>query len=241
LLHAALRKVLGPHVMQAGSLVAPDHLRFDFSHGRIVDDHEMEQIEELVNEHAQSNIAVSPLDMDLDKALRMGALALFGEKYGHRVRVIKIGDFSTELCGGTHLDQTGELGLFKITMEGAVAAGVRRVDAVAGTAALKVIERQKRTLREAAEILKIGPADVPERLRKLLDEQRALEKQLKDLEVRLARFRADELVGAARQINGVAVVAGRVDGLNPDALRAVVDRLRAPGLRRRLYRQRHGR
>ncbi len=226
LLHAALRKVLGGHVAQAGSLVAPDHLRFDFSHGGQVKDREIEQIEELVNEQVQANVAVARLEMDLDEALRMGAMALFGEKYGQRVRVVKIGDFSVELCGGTHLDQTGQIGLLKIAAEGAVASGVRRVEAVAGPAALASIARQERVLREAAEILKIAPSEVPQRLRKLVDEQRQLEKQLGELEARLARSRADDLVAGARQVNGVAVIAGRIDGLDGDGLRAVVDRLR---------------
>src|SRR5213078_3964193 len=215
LLHAALRRVLGTHVAQAGSVVAPDHLRFDFSHGAQVKDREIEQIEELVNEQVQANVRVARMEMDLDAALRTGALALFGEKYGDRVSVVKIGDFSTELCGGTHLDQTGELGLVKVTTEGAVASGVRRIEAVAGSAAL-----------EAAEILKIAPLEVPKRLAKLLEEQRLLEKQLAELEARLARSRAEDLIAAARQINGVAVVAGRIDGLDADGLRSVADTLR---------------
>jgi alanyl-tRNA synthetase len=226
LLHAALRKVLGTHVTQAGSLVAPDHLRFDFSHGAAIKDHEAEQIEELVNEQVQANVPVDRQEMSLDEALRQGALALFGEKYGNRVRVIRIGDFSTELCGGTHLDQTGQIGLFKIATEGAVAAGVRRVEAVAGPAALAAVARQERVLREAADILKISPGEVPQRLRQLLESQRALEKQLAELEAKAARSRADDLVAAARQVNGVAVLAGRIDGLDADGLRAVVDRLR---------------
>jgi alanyl-tRNA synthetase len=226
LLHAALRRVLGTHVAQAGSLVAPDHLRFDFSHGTSLKDREVEQVEGLVNEHVQANHAVARMEMDLDEALRMGALALFGEKYGQRVRVIKIADFSTELCGGTHLDQTGELGLFKIAAEGAVAAGVRRIEAVGGPVALETIARKEAALREAAELLRIAPLDVPQRLRKLLDEQRHLEKQLQELEGRLARARAEELVSAARQVNGVAVIAARLDGLDPDGLRSVADTLR---------------
>jgi alanyl-tRNA synthetase len=213
-------------VTQAGSLVAPDHLRFDFSHGAAVKDRELEQIEELVNEQVQANVAVKGLEMDLDEALRLGALALFGEKYRHRVRVIRIGDFSTELCGGTHLDQTGQLGLFKIAAEGAVAAGVRRLEALAGPAALAAVARQERALREAAELLRIAPGEVPQRLRQLLEGQRALERQLAELEARLARSRADDLVASARQINGVAVIAARLDGLDGEGLRAVVDRLR---------------
>src|SRR3989441_6172393 len=226
LLHAALRRILGTHVTQAGSLVAPDHLRFDFSHGGQVKDREIEQIEELVNEQVQANVQVARMETDLDEALRMGALALFGEKYGDRVRVIKIGDFSTELCGGTHLDQTGELGLVKVTTEGAVASGVRRIEAVAGSAALEAVARKEAALREAAEILKIAPLEVPKRLAKLLEEQRLLEKQLAAFEVKVARSRAEELVRAARQVNGVAVVTGRIDGLDADGLRAVADTLR---------------
>jgi alanyl-tRNA synthetase len=213
-------------VTQAGSLVAPDRLRFDFTHGKPVKDQDLERVEDLVNEAVRDNIPVDPFWTELDAALRLGAMALFGEKYGERVRVIRIGDFSTELCGGTHLDHTGELGLFKIATEGAVASGVRRVEAVAGPAALATVARQERTLREAAEILRIAPAELPQRLRKLLDEQRALGKQLEELETRLARSRADDLVASARQINGVAVVAGRLDGLDAEGLRAVVDRVR---------------
>jgi len=226
LLHAALRKVLGTHVRQAGSLVAPDHLRFDFSHTASLKDREIEQVEELVNEQVQANLAVNRLEMPLDEALRLGALALFGEKYGDRVRVIKIGEFSTELCGGTHLDQTGQLGLVKITTEGAVAAGVRRIEAVTGPQAIEHIARTEAALREAAEALKISPLDVPRRLQKLLEEQHALEKRLAELEARLARSRAQELVASARQVNGVAVIASRVDGLDQEGLREVADTLR---------------
>ena len=226
LLHAALRKVLGTHVSQAGSLVAPDHLRFDFSHGSQVNDREIARIEDLVNEQVQADTPVMPSEMNLDEALKTGAMALFGEKYGDRVRVIKIGDFSTELCGGTHLGRTGEIGLLKVTTEGAVASGVRRVEAVTGPAALASVARSETALRQAADLLKIGPLEVPARLQKLLDEQRALEKQLAALESRLARSRAEDLVKAARQINGVAVIAGRIDGLDADGLRSVADTLR---------------
>ena len=226
LLHAALRRVLGPHVTQAGSLVAPDHLRFDFSHGAAVRDREVDAIESLVNEQVQADTAVVRMEMDRDEALKMGAMALFGEKYGDRVRVIRIGEFSVELCGGTHLERTGEIGLLKVSTEGAVASGVRRIEAVAGPAALESVARKEAALREAAELLKIGPLEVPKRLQKLLEEQRALEKQLAELAAGQARARAEALVVSARQIDGVAVVAGRVDGLDPDGLRAVADTLR---------------
>jgi alanyl-tRNA synthetase len=226
LLHAALRKVLGTHVSQAGSLVAPDHLRFDFSHGGAVKDREIEQIEELVNEQVQANTPVTHREMDLKEALAAGAMALFGEKYGDRVRVVKIGEFSTELCGGTHLDATGQIGFFKVAEEGAVASGVRRIEAVTGTAAVEAVARRERVLREIADILKIGAEETPQRLRKLLDEQKALERQLAEMETKLARGKADDLAASARQVNGVAVVAGRIDGLDADGLRAVADTLR---------------
>ena len=226
LLHAALRKVLGTHVTQAGSLVAPDHLRFDVTHPSQIRDRELEQVEEMVNEKVRDNLRVDPIQTDLEQALKMGALALFGEKYGQRVRVIKIGDFSTELCGGTHLDQTGQIGLFKVVSEGAVAAGVRRLTAVTGDAALHYVGREESALREAAGLLKIPPLELPQRLQKLLDGQRLLEKQLESMGGRLAKSRAQDLVAAARQIGGVAVVAARVDGLDQEGLRAVVDSVR---------------
>ncbi len=226
LLHAALRRILGTHVTQAGSLVAPDHLRFDFTHGSQVKDRDLERLEELVNEKVRDNLRVDPFWTDLTEALRLGALALFGEKYGERVRVVRIGDFSTELCGGTHLDQTGQIGLFKVVSEGAVAAGVRRLEAVTGDQALHRVGRLESALREAAALLKIPPLDLPQRLAKLLEEQRLLEKQLETLEARLAKAHAQEIVSAARQIGGVAVVAARLDGLDPDGLRAVADSVR---------------
>ena len=226
LLHAALRKVLGTHVAQAGSLVAPDHLRFDFSHGAGLKDQEVEEVEQLVNEQVQANLVVTPSEMDLQEALRAGAMALFGEKYGDQVRVIRIGDFSVELCGGTHLDATGEIGLFKVVSEGAVASGVRRVEAVTGDPALKHVGRTEAALRESASLLKIPPLEVPRRLAKLLEEQKQLEKLLAQLEGRLARGRAIELLSAAREVAGVPVLAARLDGLDPEGLRAVVDTVR---------------
>jgi alanyl-tRNA synthetase len=226
LLHAALRKVLGTHVSQAGSLVAPDHLRFDFSHGASLKESEIEDVENLVNEQVQANIVVSPAEMNLQEALRSGAMALFGEKYGDRVRVIRIGDFSTELCGGTHLDATGQIGLFKVTDEGAVASGVRRIEAVTAQDALAHVGREEAALRESAGLLKIAPLELPRRLAALLEDQKRLEKQLAQLEGKLARGRAQDLASTAKQVAGVSVLAARLDGLDPDGLRAVVDTLR---------------
>jgi alanyl-tRNA synthetase len=153
-------------------------------------------------------------------------MALFGEKYGDRVRVITIGDFSTELCGGTHLDATGEIGLFKVTSEGAVASGVRRIEAVTGEDALRHVGREEAALRESAGLLKIPPLELPRRLQKLLEDQKQLEKQLAQLEARLARSRAQDLAASVREVAGVPVVAARLDGLDAEGLRSVVDTLR---------------
>ncbi|HEX6775037.1 MAG TPA: alanine--tRNA ligase [Methylomirabilota bacterium] len=226
LLHAALRRILGTHVAQAGSLVAPDHLRFDFSHGASVKDSEVAKVEDLVNEHVQANIVVTPAEMDLNAALQSGAMALFGEKYGDRVRVIRIGDFSTELCGGTHLEATGQIGLFKVVSEGAVASGVRRIEAVTGEAALRHVGQEEAALRESASLLKIPPLELPQRLQKLLDEQKQLEKQLRDLEARVAKGRAQELAASAKVVGGVSVLSARLDGLDAEGLRSVMDTLR---------------
>jgi len=225
LLHAALRRILGTHVMQAGSLVAPDHLRFDFSHGGALKDAEVEKVEDLVNEHVQANIVVTPAEMDLQAALRSGAMALFGEKYGDRVRVIRIGDFSAELCGGTHLDATGQIGLFKVVSEGAVASGVRRIEAVTGEAALRHVGQEEAALRESAGLLKIPPLELPRRLQKLLDEQKQLEKELRDLKALNAKSHVKEKV--ATTVAGVSVLVDRIDGLDAEGLRSVVDTLRA--------------
>ncbi len=226
LLHAALRRILGTHVAQAGSLVAPDHLRFDFSHGTSVKDSDVAKVEDLVNEHVQANIVVTPAEMDLNAALQSGAMALFGEKYGDRVRVIRIGDFSTELCGGTHLDATGQIGLFKVVSEGAVASGVRRIEAVTGEAALRHVGQEEAALRESAGLLKIPPLELPQRLQRLLDEQKQLEKQLRELEARVAKGRAQELAASAKMVAGVPVLSARLDGLDAEGLRSVMDTLR---------------
>ncbi len=234
LLHAALRKVLGTHVTQAGSLVAPDHLRFDFSHGASVKDSEIEDVESLVNEQVQANIVVSPAEMNLQDALRSGAMALFGEKYGDRVRVIRIGDFSTELCGGIHLDATGQIGLFKVTDEGAVASGVRRIQAVTGQDAPAHVGREEAALRESAGLLKIPPPALPRRTATLLEDQKRLEKQLAQLEGKLARGRAQDLASRAKQVAGVPVRAEALAGPEPRRPAAVgataPEPLPSPGL-----------
>src|SRR3989454_5914422 len=212
LLHAALRRILGTHVAQAGSLVAPDHLRFDFSHGAAVKDSEVEKVEDLVNENVQANIVVTPAEMDLQEALKSGAMALFGEKYGDRVRVIRIGDFSTELCGGTHLEATGQIGLFKVVSEGAVAAGVRRVEAVTGDAALRHVGREEQALRESAGVLEIPPPPPPPRPPKPPPEQKKVQKQPPPPQARVAQGRAPQPGAAAPAGRRAAPDAARVEG-----------------------------
>jgi alanyl-tRNA synthetase len=194
---------------------------------------EIADIEDRVNRAVLANVEVGAKVMKYDDAIKSGAMALFGEKYGDEVRVLAMGDFSTELCGGTHLDATGQIGLFKVVSEGAVASGVRRIEAVTGDAALRHVVQEEAALRESAELLKIPPLELPRRLQKLLDEQKQLERQLTQLEGRLAKSRAEELVSAAKQVAGVAVLAARLDGLDPDGLRSVVDMLRdrmGPGI-----------
>jgi alanyl-tRNA synthetase len=164
--------------------------------------------------------------MDLKAALQSGAMALFGEKYGDRVRVIRIGDFSTELCGGTHLGSTGEIGLFKVVSEGAVASGVRRMEAVTGEAALRHVGEEEAALRESAGLLKIPPLELPQRLQKLLDENRQLQRQVRESEAREAKSRARELAASPRTVAGIPVLSMRFDDLDAEGLRSVIDTLR---------------
>jgi alanyl-tRNA synthetase len=211
LLHAALRQVLGEHVKQAGSLVAPDRLRFDFSHFSPLSDHDMERIEELVNEQVWENRPLRVETMDLDRALALGAMALFGEKYGERVRVVTVPDFSVELCGGTHVAATGEIGLFKLVSQGGVAAGVRRVEALTGPGAFRHVRHEEQVLVEAAERIKARPLELPERVEKLAASARELEREVERLQGRLAAGSVDSLIHQAKEYDGVRVVAARVD------------------------------
>lgn len=225
-MHAALREVLGTHVRQAGSLVTPDRLRFDFTHTRPVKEAELERIETLVNSHIRENAAVTSEDMSLNEALKSGALAFFGEKYGERVRVVRMGEFSTELCGGTHVDRTGDIGLFKLKSEAGVAAGVRRLEATTGTWALDWVRRKEHLLKSVGNLLKGAEDDVADRVEKLLAQHRDLEKQLSQLQSQLAGSQGEELLGSARKVNDVNVVASRVEGIEAKELREMADRLR---------------
>ncbi len=225
LLHAALRQVLGEHVQQKGSLVTADRLRFDFSHFEPLTPEQISEVEEIVNREIRRNAAAEAREMSMEEALREGAMALFGEKYGERVRVMKIG-FSTELCGGTHVDRAGDIGLFKIINETGVAAGVRRIEAVVGEAALRWIEAEERQLREVARLVRTDPQHVADKVGQLLATEKALEKELARLKAKLAAQAGRDLAGQAVDVHGVRVVAAQLEGADAKALREIVDRLK---------------
>ncbi|HEY0683844.1 MAG TPA: alanine--tRNA ligase [Steroidobacter sp.] len=226
LLHAALRKVLGTHVTQKGSLVAPDRLRFDFAHFAAVTPEELKQIEEMVNAEIRANAAAETKLMSYDDAVASGAMALFGEKYDDQVRVLSFGGFSTELCGGTHVGRTGDIGLFKIISEGGVAAGIRRIEAVTGQGAYEWITQTDRVLRDVASLVKGSRDDVEDKVRQLLDRSRKLEKEVAALKSKLASGQGNDLSSSAVDIGGLKVVATRVDGADAPALRDAVDQLK---------------
>ncbi len=226
LLHAALRLVLGSHVTQKGSLVNAERTRFDFSHPQPVTAGEIERIEELVNAEIRRNHRVETRLMKHGEAIKAGAMALFGEKYGDEVRVVGMGGFSTELCGGTHVGRTGDIGLFKIVAEGGVAAGIRRVEAVTGPAALAVTQEQERALREIADRLKAQPNEVAARIQQMQDQARALEKELARYKSKLAGSQSEDLIAQARDINGIRTLAARIDNADAKALRELTDKLR---------------
>ena len=226
LLHAALREVLGSHVQQKGSLVAPDRLRFDFSHFQPISSEELALIERKVNEQVRANNAAEVHHMGMQEALDFGAMALFGEKYGENVRVLKMGDYSTELCGGTHVSRTGDIGLFKITAEGGVSSGVRRIEAVTGQGALDHVDAEEARLAEAASLLGGAATDVVEKIRQLGERQKRLERELEALKDKLASGATADLGASAVEIGGVKVLAARLEGFDAKALREAMDRLK---------------
>ncbi len=226
LLHAALRQVLGEHVTQKGSLVAPDRLRFDFSHFQPITAAELATVERLVNDEIRGNAEAEVHHMGMQEAIDFGAMALFGEKYGERVRVLKMGGFSTELCGGTHVHHTGDIGVFKILSEGGVAAGVRRIEATTGAGALAYFDAQERRLDEAAALLGGRSDDVVEKLRQLLDRQKKLEREIESFKAKAAVGATSDLATQAIDIGGIKLVAARIEGLDAKALRDAVDALK---------------
>ncbi len=226
LLHAALRVVLGKHVTQKGSLVTPERTRFDFSHPQPVTPEELRRIEDLVNAEIRRNHRVETRLMKHDAAIKAGAMALFGEKYGEEVRVVGMGEFSTELCGGTHVRRTGDIGLFKIVSESGVAAGIRRIEAVCGPAALAWLQAQEDTLRAVAERLKAQPSEITAKLAQIQEQVRALEKELDRYKAKLAAAQGEDLAEQAVEVHGVKVLAARIEGADPKALRELADKLR---------------
>jgi alanyl-tRNA synthetase len=226
LLHAALRQVLGTHVQQRGSLVAPDRLRFDFSHLQPVTPDELREIERLVNTEIRRNTAAQTEVMDYENAVAAGAMALFGEKYERNVRVLRIGEFSMELCGGTHVDRAGDIGFFKITSESGVASGVRRIEAITGDAALDYVEKSDDLLRDLSALVRGSREEVREKVRDTLDRVRQLEKEVRSLKDKLASGQGVDLASGAVDIQGVKVVATKIDGADAGALRNAVDQLK---------------
>jgi alanyl-tRNA synthetase len=227
LLHAALRHVLGKHVTQKGSLVAPERLRFDFSHPQPLTPEELARVERLVNTEIRANAEAATRVMDYEQAIAAGAMALFGEKYDRHVRVLSIGAFSTELCGGTHVRRAGDIGLFHIVSESGVAAGIRRIEAVTGQAALDHVGHIDALLSDAATLVHGSPEQLPDKLRETLERLRTLEKENRALKEKLALGRGVDLAASAVSIGAVKVLATRVDGADAGALRAAVDQLKS--------------
>ena len=226
LLHAALRTVLGDHVTQKGSLVNAERLRFDFSHSAPMSEDEVRRIEMLVNAQILQNHAVQKEVMSIDQATEKGAMALFGEKYGDQVRVVTMGEFSTELCGGTHVRRTGDIGLFKLVAESGIAAGVRRVEAVTGQGALNYVEREETVLRQICELLKTGADGALERVQQLVASNRVLEKELGQLKGKLASAAGSDMASEAVDVNGIKLLVKQLDGFNSKTLRDTVDQLK---------------
>ena len=226
LMHAALRQVLGDHVTQKGSLVAQDRLRFDFSHYEGVTTEQLQEIENLVNNEIRKNIATETKIMSYDEAIKFGAMALFGEKYGDDVRVLQLGDFSVELCGGTHVERTGDIGTFKITSEGGVASGIRRIEALTGQGAMQWIASSQRNLNELAGLLRSQPEQAAEKVKLLLKRTKSLEKELATARQAIANEQAVDYSDAVQEIRGIKVLATRMDGADAKTLRDAVDRFK---------------
>jgi alanyl-tRNA synthetase len=227
LLHAALRKILGKHVEQKGSLVAADRLRFDFSHTQALSPDELRRVEDLVNSEVRQNAPVETRVMALDQAKAAGAMSLFGEKYDSDVRVLSIGDFSMELCGGTHVERAGDIGLFKITGESGVAAGVRRVEALTGRGAYEWVVHTDQVLRDIAAMLRGSRDDVDEKVRELVERSRRLEKEVQQLKSKLASGHGGDLSLSAKDVSGVKVLAAQIDGADIRSLRDAMDGLKS--------------
>jgi len=228
LLQAALRKVLGNHVEQAGSYVDDEHMRFDFTHFQAMTTDEIRQVETIVNNEILNGSGITVTETDMDTAVSMGAMALFGEKYGDNVRVVKMGDFSCELCGGTHLDNTAKAGLYKITSESSVAAGVRRIESVTGYGVLDLIQNRETLIQNTLQQLKIANfIDLPKRAEQLQNEYRSARHEIEKLNAKLATAQIDELLSATIDVDGVKVITHKADGVSIDIMRSLGDELKA--------------
>ncbi len=226
LLHAALRQVLGVHVKQAGSVVEPPRLRFDFTHYAAVDPAEKAEIERLVNQQILRNTQVTTNVMPIDQAISTGAMALFGEKYGDQVRVVSIPDFSKELCGGTHVTRTGDIGMFKIVSESSISAGVRRIEAITGEGAVAQFQESSEALHRMAGILRVGEPELVEQVDRLIAEKRTQERQIAQLKDKLAQSAVRDLELKAKEKNGVKYLVAQVEGLDRQQMRTLADALR---------------
>jgi len=225
LLHESLREVLGDHVNQSGSLVEPERFRFDFTHFSGLTAEELEEIEYRVNEQIINNLNVKIEEMDIEKAKEKGAAALFTEKYGQKVRVIEMGDFSIELCGGTHVNRTGDIGLFKIVNEGSIASGIRRIEAVTGFKALEYINDKEELLQKSANILNAESKEVPNKINKLKDNIKELEKEIRSLKDRIAHSKTTDIMDEVKEVNGVKLLTHKLQDVDNDALRKMADKL----------------
>jgi alanyl-tRNA synthetase len=226
LLHAALRQVLGEHVTQKGSQVGPDRLRFDFSHFEAVNADQIRAIELLVNQQVLRNLPVATRLMNLDAAKAAGAMALFGEKYDDDVRVLSMGEFSTELCGGTHVNHTGDIGLFKIVMESGIASGVRRIEAMTGEGALGYLHKLEQQAQQVAAMLKGDVLSIAERVAQSLEKSKQLEKELDQAKAKLASAAGASLLSQVQEIKGRKVLIAELPGADSKAFRTMVDELK---------------
>ena len=227
-MHAALQQVLGDHVVQKGSLVDSERLRFDFSHNQAVTPEQLRQIEHRVNREILRNSQVNTQVMSMDDAKTQGAMALFGEKYGDQVRVLSMGgDFSVELCGGTHVSQTGDIGLLRISGESSVAAGVRRIEAVTGEKAVELCDQLQDTIVEVSSLVRASGSNVADKVQQLVDDNRRLQKEIEALKSKLANASGSDLMAGLKEINGVNVLSTVVEGADAKSLRGVADQVRS--------------
>ncbi|UCE71833.1 MAG: alanine--tRNA ligase, partial [Nitrospiraceae bacterium] len=226
LLHAALKEVLGDHIKQAGSLVSPERLRFDFTHFFAMKEREMDAVESIVNKKIIENMPVSVSETSLDDAVEQGVVALFGEKYGERVRVVRSGDFSAELCGGTHCHATGDIGPFKIVSEGSVASGIRRIEAVTGFEALEFHKARELELKKTAGMLKVSELKISDKVGKILQDLKTSEKELEKIKQKSVKGDVDSVLEKARDIDNIKVLAHKAEGLDMKALRGLADSLK---------------